>query len=106
MKRFFSFLFAFVFVALSAGCATKVVDRVVTKTEYVIVAPEAQYLLATAVPAPPKRVVFGPGEIPDFESLYRDQALSAVELYKSLHSCNKDKTGAQADITQKRKLYE
>lgn len=97
---------AILVVLTLTGCATRYVDRVVTKTEYVVVAPEAQYLVTTPVPAPPARAVFAPGEYPDFEKLFMEQAATNRALYKAVGMCNADKAAARADITKKKKSYD
>lgn len=99
-------LIAFLLVPALSGCVTRYVDRVVTKTEYVVIAPEAQYFKATPVPAPPPKVNFEPGEMPDFEKLYQDQALTTRQLYQALGQCNADKYSASQDIAKKKKSYD
>ena len=106
MKTFLQRTLLFVMAMLLAGCAHQQVDRVITKTVYVVVTPDTKYLQSMEVPAPPAKRVYAQDEKPDFEVLYKEQALSSISLYKAINSCNADKFGAQEDIAKKRKLYD
>lgn len=97
---------AFLMLITLSGCVTRYVDRIVTKTEYVVVTPESHYLKNTPVPTPPEKVTYAPGDVPDFEQLYKDQSIANIRLYKAIGMCNADKYGATQDIAAKKKAYD
>lgn len=107
MKNIISASFVLAFALVLTGCKTApVVEREVIKTKYIMVTPEGKYLKMTPVPLPPVRKSYEPTEVPDFESLYAEQTLSVVELYKTIGQCNADKKALTLDIDKKRKAYE
>lgn len=98
--------FAAVFAMLLVGCGSQPVDRMVPKTQHVVVTPEARYLKTTPVPAVAPVKQYQEGEIVDWEKEYRELAARTVEVYKGLGMCNADKAAAIIDINQKKKRYE
>lgn len=104
-SSFVKVLFVFI-LALLAGCGhIQTQERIVYKTTYVVIEPEAQYFLPTPLPVPAEKKIYTGNERPDFKSLYEGLGIQVVELYKAAGMCNADKRAAQADIKKKAGMY-